>query len=203
MKRCRCSFRIFSIGLFSFACIFCFAQTAVVKGKILDAKTGQPLSFANVFINQTTFCSSAALDGSFVLSNIPYGSYKLIVSYVGYRTHPSKLEVAPGKQIDLRVNLTATETQLTAVEVKTNPDKSWARSLQRFNAEFFGKSEFTKSCKILNPWVLDFKRTDEGILYFGCYHILDKTIYGLGFERGVIGPKEHSFWVSFKSWGVN
>jgi hypothetical protein len=41
------------------------------------------------------------------------------------------------------------------------------------------------------------------IVYFGCYHILDKTIYGLGFERGVIGPKEHSFFVTFLVHGIN
>lgn len=41
------------------------------------------------------------------------------------------------------------------------------------------------------------------IIYFGWYHILDKTIYGLGFERGVIGPKEHSFFVTFLVHGLN
>ena len=41
------------------------------------------------------------------------------------------------------------------------------------------------------------------IVYFGWYQILDKTIYGLGFERGVIGPKEHSFFVTFLVHGIN
>jgi hypothetical protein len=41
------------------------------------------------------------------------------------------------------------------------------------------------------------------IIYFGWYHILDKTIYGLGFERGPMGPREHSFFVTFLVHGIN
>ena len=41
------------------------------------------------------------------------------------------------------------------------------------------------------------------IIFFGWYQILDKTIYSLGFERGAIGPKEHSFFVTFLVHGIN
>lgn len=41
------------------------------------------------------------------------------------------------------------------------------------------------------------------IVFFGCHRILEKTIYGLRFEKGIIGPKEHSFFVTFLLHGVN
>jgi hypothetical protein len=41
------------------------------------------------------------------------------------------------------------------------------------------------------------------VFYFGWYHILDKTIYALGMERGVLGPREHSFFVVFLIHGIN
>jgi len=43
----------------------------------------------------------------------------------------------------------------------------------------------------------------SGIIFFGWYHILDKTIYSFGTERGSIGPKEHSFFITFLFHGVN
>lgn len=41
------------------------------------------------------------------------------------------------------------------------------------------------------------------IVFFGWYHILDKTIYSSGTERGSIGPKEHSFFITFLFHGIN
>lgn len=41
------------------------------------------------------------------------------------------------------------------------------------------------------------------IIFFGWYHILDKTIYSSGTERGNIGPKEHSFFITFLFHGIN
>jgi hypothetical protein len=41
------------------------------------------------------------------------------------------------------------------------------------------------------------------IVFFGWYHILDKTIYSNGAERVGIGPKEHSFFITFLFHGIN
>lgn len=41
------------------------------------------------------------------------------------------------------------------------------------------------------------------IIFFGWYHILDKTIYSYGTEKGGIGPKEHSFFITFLFHGIN
>jgi hypothetical protein len=41
------------------------------------------------------------------------------------------------------------------------------------------------------------------IIFFGWYHILDKTIYSMETERGSIGPKEHSFFITFLFHGIN
>lgn len=43
----------------------------------------------------------------------------------------------------------------------------------------------------------------SGIIFFGWYHILDKTIYSFGASRQGIGPKEHSFVITFLFHGIN
>lgn len=41
------------------------------------------------------------------------------------------------------------------------------------------------------------------IIFFGWYQILDKTVYSLGASREGIGPKEHSFVITFLFHGIN
>jgi uncharacterized membrane protein YqhA len=43
----------------------------------------------------------------------------------------------------------------------------------------------------------------SSIVFFGWYHILDKTIYSFGADRVGIGPKEHSFFITFLFHGIN
>ncbi|WP_092098568.1 hypothetical protein [Pontibacter chinhatensis] len=40
-------------------------------------------------------------------------------------------------------------------------------------------------------------------LFLGWYHILDKTIYSFGTEREGVGPREHSFFITFLFHGIN
>jgi hypothetical protein len=41
------------------------------------------------------------------------------------------------------------------------------------------------------------------IIFWGWYHILDKTIYSYGTQDRLIGSREHSFFVSFLFHGIN
>jgi hypothetical protein len=43
----------------------------------------------------------------------------------------------------------------------------------------------------------------SAIVFFGWYHILDKTVYSFGANREGIGPKEHSFFITFLFHGIN
>ncbi|MDB5156075.1 MAG: TonB-dependent receptor, partial [Mucilaginibacter sp.] len=69
------------IGLFTTGIVLAQDGT-VVKGKLLDAQTKEPLIGATVTIKGTTNATSAALDGTFKIT-VPSGS-TLVVSYIGY-----------------------------------------------------------------------------------------------------------------------
>ena len=51
--------------------------TGSVKGKITDAANGQPLRSAQVFVVGTRVGAASGADGTFTLSTLPPGSYKL------------------------------------------------------------------------------------------------------------------------------
>ncbi len=72
--------------LFFFLNISIFSQNIVVKGKIVDAETLQPLPSANLVIENKQLGTAAEEDGSFTLSGNISTSDILKVSYVGYRS---------------------------------------------------------------------------------------------------------------------
>ena len=73
------------------AIIFCsinfsFAgTTGKIAGKVTDQKTGEPLPFVNIILEETNFGAATDIDGNYVILNIPPGKYNLKAQYIGYQ----------------------------------------------------------------------------------------------------------------------
>jgi hypothetical protein len=75
----------FSVFLILFSTLFADAQIYSVSGKVINAKTGEPLAFVNIIANTSTKGCSTDIDGKFILNhNETIVSVKL--SYVGFET---------------------------------------------------------------------------------------------------------------------
>lgn len=135
-----------------------FSQTGKVAGKISDAQTQQPLSFSHVFVSNTTIGTTSDAEGNFTLTNVPVGTHDLIFSYIGYQTHQLKITVAVAETISVTVQLLPSLQELSGVEVKDTRDKEWIKHLKQFEKIFLGE-KLASSCKIVNPWVIDFVTT--------------------------------------------
>src|SRR5690606_35932189 len=62
--------------------------TGSLKGKITDAKSGEPLPFVNVVLErggQQVTGGASDFDGNYFIRPIDPGSYDVIVTYVGYQ----------------------------------------------------------------------------------------------------------------------
>jgi len=77
---------LFSILISSFS----FSQKATVTGKIVDESTGQGIAFANVSLGGIygTFSQD---HGSFEISDLPAGEYKIMVSCIGYQPYEGEI----------------------------------------------------------------------------------------------------------------
>ncbi len=70
--------------------ILCFSYlviagtTGKIAGKVTDAETGEPLPSVNVIIEGTSMGAVTNIDGSYVILNVPPGSYNVRFSMVGY-----------------------------------------------------------------------------------------------------------------------
>src|SRR5690349_6137252 len=74
-----------------------FAQTATVRGRVVDGVDQSPLVGANVVLTHLPDARKlgTAVDatGSFVIDDVPTGSYQLTVSFLGYQNMTRQLEV--------------------------------------------------------------------------------------------------------------
>lgn len=61
--------------------------TGLLKGKVIDKATEQPLIGANIQLVGTKLGAAAGLDGSFVIYHIPAGQYQLKVTMIGYQPY--------------------------------------------------------------------------------------------------------------------
>lgn len=62
------------------------AQKALLRGNVYDKESGEPIGFANVFLENTTKGTTTDLDGFYTLADIEPGNYSLISTFIGYDT---------------------------------------------------------------------------------------------------------------------
>jgi len=81
----------------------------MIKGKVTDTDTGEPLPFVNVLLKKgdEIFMGIATdIDGNYTLKPVVSGSYDLMVTYVGYQSMlQTNVEVKTGKITFLDVEL--------------------------------------------------------------------------------------------------
>lgn len=87
------------------------ADNAIVKGYVRDAKTCDPLPCANVLIMGTSIGASTDLNGKFVISNVPPGSYTIRATYIGYKAKEAHIQVAAGADVKIDLSLEAVAIQ--------------------------------------------------------------------------------------------
>lgn len=69
-------------------------MAATIKGKLLD-ENKEPLTGATVLLDAAkNLYALAGLDGSYLIKNVPVGTYKLTVSIIGYQTQEKAIMIA-------------------------------------------------------------------------------------------------------------
>lgn len=116
--------RILLFSLFAIWGLHVNAQTkGAVKGSVIDSATNLPVDYATIalFAEGKEVSTNGALaddNGLFTITEVPVGTYRVVVNFLGYveRTIPT-IEVTAGT-VDLgKILLTPSATQLSAVDV--------------------------------------------------------------------------------------
>ncbi len=94
------------------------ASAGTIRGKIMDASTGEPLIGANVFLTGTTKGTITDFDGNFSLEEVGPGTVSVTASYVSYETQVFEdVEVPAGKVVVLNANLNLSTQDIQEVVV--------------------------------------------------------------------------------------
>jgi len=94
-------------------------QFSLVKGKILDEKTGDPLAYVNVGVRDTSIGTFSDENGEFKLE-LPKGNFTLIISLVGYEKKEYQVSLDGEKPVFLEVNMVNATQELNTVVVSAS-----------------------------------------------------------------------------------
>jgi outer membrane receptor protein involved in Fe transport len=119
---------------FLLSCISILSFSQTIKGKVTDQSNGEPLVGAVVKIEALNISTLSKLDGTFVFTKVKTGTYKLSVSFEGYKKSKeiTVTVTASGTQA-INVALESTAAELASVTVSSgiNKDDKGARKLEK------------------------------------------------------------------------
>lgn len=106
--------KLISSILFLGISIISFGQNANLTG-VISNQSGEPLGFANIILEGTSFGETADANGNFSIKNIPSGNYTIIVSFLGYIS--SSEEIFLNEEQTLKKNFSLQEDALNLTSV--------------------------------------------------------------------------------------
>ena len=101
--------------------MYALSQNGTIKGRIVNAKTNQPIEFASILIEGTTQGTTSKEEGSFNFTSIKPGFVRLIVSFIGFETTVSpEIQVQGNQTTFVDIALPESSVQLQEISIRPN-----------------------------------------------------------------------------------
>lgn len=136
----------------------------IIKGRVIEQKTGKPIPFVNVYLKNTTVGASTDDKGFFVIEKAPRGTYEIIASAIGYHFDIKTVKVEDNKKKTVDFMLRSKTYQLNEVKVEADVNEEWQDRYQIFRREFLGTSRNAGMCIIKNPYQIEFEREGNWLI---------------------------------------
>ena len=105
------------------------AQTGIIRGKVTDKLTNQPIAFANILETKTGKGVVTDEDGQFEITGLMPGLYDVTASFVGYNDFTVyEIQVSNAKPALLNIEMEEAAEQLSEVVVQASPFKKTEES---------------------------------------------------------------------------
>jgi len=138
---------------------------ATVAGRLTDRATGRPLPYGNIVVAGTPYGAMSLDDGTFIITQIPPGTYTIKASYMGYKVSERPLiRLREGTYLEIEFELepTVIETEkITIFGEKPLVDVTEAASSKSLAAEDIARMpvETVEEVVVAQPGVV--KQDDE------------------------------------------
>lgn len=136
---------LFSLVLFSLGA---YSQN-IIKGKVLDSLTKEPIPYVNVYLANTTIGTVTNATGEFIIKGFPTGKYNVTASFVGYNTWQKSIDFS-NNEIQVTIHLAEQTIRLEEVSVKADSSNR-DRYLKFFEENFLGRTKNASQMVLLNP----------------------------------------------------
>ena len=113
-----------------------------IKGFVYEKSNGEPVMFANVFLQGTTHGSTTDINGYFSITRIPDGSYTIMVTSIGYDTISEYVTVKGNQILHKKFSIEETSIQLEAVSISA--DKIEAKTETKTSVVYITPKTITK-----------------------------------------------------------
>ncbi|MEZ4802677.1 MAG: TonB-dependent receptor [Gelidibacter sp.] len=87
-----------------------YAQNTL-NGTISDKSTNEPIVFANVYLPQLEKGTTTDEKGNFTINNLPNGTYKIVVSIIGYETLSQNITLPLSESLTMAINPSTIEME--------------------------------------------------------------------------------------------
>jgi hypothetical protein len=151
------------ISFLLLVCILPVLSQSLLKGKVINEETKEPLPSVSVYLNNTTNGTISDKNGNFTIQNLPLGKFRLIASSIGYITY--------AKLIDTRVNssemvilMKPKPEELATVTVVPFDSEGWQKWGKLFTELFIGSNPNAVTCRLINPEVIHFRLNEDHTL---------------------------------------
>ena len=129
--------------------------------QIFDASTSNPIPRVHVIRMDSAFSGNSNQVGIVRFVPPPNQELTLKFTHIGYES--TRLTVNPRIKRKYTLWMIPKIEKLAPITISINRDKRWKRLFNKFKNDFLGTSSNASQCKILNPWVVEFVETNQGI----------------------------------------
>lgn len=109
--------KFYLIVILFFTASVASAQNAILKGKITDNASNEPLPGAYIHFNGLNKGAITDPFGNFELNKLSPGEYKVKVKYVGFEEFEKEINISAGQVVILNIQLTERKENLKTVNV--------------------------------------------------------------------------------------
>jgi len=100
-----------------------FGQNGTLRGHIYNESTGEAISFGNVILSGTDIHTITDLDGFFIFSEIPAGTYDLKAFFYGFDTLATSVTLQADQVKYLKLFMTESSIQLQTINVSASMEQ--------------------------------------------------------------------------------
>ena len=116
--------------IFCLSATICQAQETIVRGKITDANSGDPIPYVNVIFQETTIGATSDFDGNYELKTTSPGD-SIVVSYIGYKVKKKAVTKGISQVINVQLEEDITKLQEVVFVAGENPAFEVLRNVVR------------------------------------------------------------------------